>query len=311
VDQVDGASCNCGIEHESENHVDIESPTKHRNHTSHWLTIEDQHGKVHRNLLALYVLFQLSPVLWPFHFFFPNFKSKGKVLLDNLFNHWHQHQEMKSEVKQNTRTFAKVRQRLTTKKFLKYTYKISTSLIMNFLAGFLIILSLSLVASNHGFYNFSKISADYREVTWALNMDQNWAMFSPRPPDVLWWYNFEATLDNGTKVDLFRDGGWLSHEPSPFTFDKPDPSNFVYGFKNHRWFKYFENGYNTHRSNSELRLSWGRWLCREYNSVHTGADRLYLFSIHFMSERVDTDKMDGTRYLLQKMTLWNHICYEK
>lgn len=95
---------------------------------------------------------------------------------------------------------------------------------------------------------------------------------------------------------------------------------------NHRWFKLFENGLNSHDYREELRLNFGRWLCREYNSRHDGDDRLYLFevclhrpfdflrhkfSIHWMNERVDVVKQDGTRYPLPRQTLWNHMCYEK
>ncbi len=70
-------------------------------------------------------------------------------------------------------------------------------------------------------------------------------MFSPRPPNVQWYYIIEGELDNGTAMELFRDEGMFKWEPNiPIVWDKPDP--YYKSFKNHRWFKYYENGINTH-----------------------------------------------------------------
>lgn len=33
-------------------------------------------------------------------------------------------------------------------------------------------------------------------------------MFSPRPPNIHWYYNIEGELDNGTKIELFGDQGF-------------------------------------------------------------------------------------------------------
>lgn len=130
-------------------------------------------------------------------------------------------------------------------------------------------------------------------------------MFSPRPPDSWWWYNIEAELDNGTKAEIFANGALFTKVPNPFTWEKPKP--FYLGFKNHRWFKYWENGYNMRE---DLRLDFGRWLCREWNGVHNGGSRLYKFNVHWMSERNDP-KFDGTRIFQGHQTLWSHMCYEK
>lgn len=44
-------------------------------------------------------------------------------------------------------------------------------------------------------------------------------MFAPRPPDVLWWYNIEAELHDGTTAELFNDGVLFTWEPNiPHTY---------------------------------------------------------------------------------------------
>lgn len=41
--------------------------------------------------------------------------------------------------------------------------------------------------------------------------------------DITWWYNFEATLDDGTQVELFNNGALHTFTPNiPHTYDKPD-----------------------------------------------------------------------------------------
>lgn len=84
-------------------------------------------------------------------------------------------------------------------------------------------------------------------------------MFAPYPPNVEWYYVIQAELDNGTEVELFNNEGTpiqLANLVSfhsglfrweatyPFTWNKPNP--FWKSYKNHRWFKYYENGLNNH-----------------------------------------------------------------
>ncbi len=50
---------------------------------------------------------------------------------------------------------------------------------------------------------------------------------------------------------------------------------------------------------------------QRYNKRHSGKERVWKYSIHFMYERLDMGKMDGSRYPPAKETIWNHMCYEK
>jgi len=149
-----------------------------------------------------------------------------------------------------------------------------------------------------------------RPVLWVTQLDQYWGMFAPRPPDVMWWYNIEAELHDGTTAELFNDGALFTFKPNiPHTFDKPKSLHDSMG--NHRWFKLFENGLNSHEAREDLRLNFGRWLCREFNNRNFDDKRLYKYNIHWMNERVDTTKQDGTRYPGAKQTIWSHVCYDK
>lgn len=50
-------------------------------------------------------------------------------------------------------------------------------------------------------------------------------------------------------------------------YDQPLPWYPNYG--DHRHWKYWEN-YNWHPDSNDVRLDFGRWVCREWNSRHTG-----------------------------------------
>jgi hypothetical protein len=101
---------------------------------------------------------------------------------------------------------------------------------------------------------------------------------------------------------LFR---WESNE---WSWDKPDPIDYVRSFGNHRWFKFYENGINTHPANEQIRLHYGRYICREFNKRHRGGEMLHKFSLHWIGELADREK---GRIPNSKQVLWSHICYEK
>jgi len=192
---------------------------------------------------------------------------------------------------------------------IKQSFPIVMSIMSNLITGFLLYLVITWNFGNIQMYNFSTPHA-VRPVLFMTQLDQYWGMFAPRPPDVLWWYNIEAELHDGRKAEISYDGALFTFEPNfPHTFDKPKSVHNSMG--NHRWFKLFENGLNSHDYREELRLNFGRWICREYNARHFDDDRVHKFAIHWMNERVDTHKQDGTRYPLPRQTLWNHMCYEK
>jgi len=178
---------------------------------------------------------------------------------------------------------------------------------LNILAGLFTIYIVSWNAPNLGIPQFAMPNS-LSSIGYLLHLDQSWEMFSPKPPNILWYYVIEGELDNGQKVELWRHGGLLHWQSVEMTWAKPDvlwPS-----FKNHRWFKYYENGINSHTFNDLLRLNWGRYICREYNSRHIGKEALFKFLIHWVPEQVNPDK-PKEREERTKQIIWNHICYER
>lgn len=164
--------------------------------------------------------------------------------------------------------------------------------------------ALSWNASNLG----SPIHIPYKHnwIAFVFHIDQFWGMFSPHPPKAHWYYVIQAQGDTGEEFELFRNEGIFKWEGNkPFSFDKPSP--FHLSFKNHRWYKFFEMGFNgDHHEN--IRLNFGRWICREYNSVHSGKERLYTFKVWFMLE---WQALYGGRAPPSKQVLWEHVCYLK
>jgi len=149
--------------------------------------------------------------------------------------------------------------------------------------GLLYILYLSVCwnLANVGYTNWSPPEKD-RGIVWLLRLDQMWNMFTPQPPKTSWWYSIEGELVNEKKVEIFKNGAMFTWE---YNYDlSDDPPDLPLTFKNHRWFKYFENGFN---QIEHLREPFGRYLCREYNKRHPVETQLWRYKIYAESHTVD------------------------
>lgn len=90
-------------------------------------------------------------------------------------------------------------------------------------------------------------------IGFTFGLDQYWAMFSPHPPQDDGWFVCEATLNNGERVDLLRDG-------QPVDWSKPPLVSALY--PNERWRKYMMNLPRTGQDESRvhlIRFLWDRW----------------------------------------------------
>ena len=135
-----------------------------------------------------------------------------------------------------------------------------------------------------------------------LGIDQYWGMFSPRPPDADFWYTIEGNTSAGTKVEVWRNGGFFTWEGNEYTgFDKPEP--VWYSFRNHRWFKYFEVYNQADREG--MRLGLGRYICREYNTHHPDA-KIHIYRVWVIEER---HFLNGSSEIFSKIVLWEHKCW--
>jgi len=133
-----------------------------------------------------------------------------------------------------------------------------------------------------------------------LGIDQSWGMFAPSPSKEDGWYVIPGNLQDGRKVDLMpitRD----DYDMHRVSYEKPQDVTATY--KNEHWRKYLENIYNQDHANQ--RLYFGQYICRQWNTHHTGAKSLKNFRIIYMREMTLPDYQQSE---LEKVDLWNHTC---
>lgn len=131
-----------------------------------------------------------------------------------------------------------------------------------------------------------------------LRIDQYWNMFAPYPSREDGWFIFPAVLIDGTELDLMHpDRGAVSYDKPEYIVDE---------WPNIRWHKYLERIWSAEFSNN--RLNFGRYLCRHWNSGHSGGKQLDSFKMIYMLERSvpppETPKVE-------QYVLWRHECFDK
>eukprot|EP01104_Vermistella_antarctica_P000507 TRINITY_DN10668_c0_g1_i1.p1 TRINITY_DN10668_c0_g1~~TRINITY_DN10668_c0_g1_i1.p1 ORF type:complete len:901 (+),score=170.83 TRINITY_DN10668_c0_g1_i1:283-2985(+) len=138
-------------------------------------------------------------------------------------------------------------------------------------------------------------------------LDQGWKMFSPKPPPVQFWYSMEAILGDNSTGELWRNDGMFTWElTKPFKFEKLPVDKFHTPFKNHRWFKFYENLNMASDGSNNMRLSYGRYICREYNDRHFNDSRIQNFRIWVHEDFIE---LNGTRVNQTNNVIWEHTCY--
>jgi len=306
-----GNHCNWTDEEKGRGFADSKPRKTHQ--LDSWMVVKDHSATFRQNWDAVVAVCSASPFLFPFARLLnvKPIKKMGQAILGRIHDHKDFELDELEAASFRTLPHKAFQAKNPTALFevLWMTWMVFKKLSKNLLVGLFLFLIVTWCFGNFSATNHLGTPPSLKWIVWTAHLDQNWSMFAPRPPDTTWWYSIEATLDNGEKVQLWNGGGIHNLEPVPMTWDKPDPFNIP--FKNHRWFKFFEHGYNSHSAREEVRLQFGRWLCREYNKVHSDPERLHTFAVHWMSEQVETAKLDGSRIPKAKVTLWNHICYDK
>jgi len=113
-----------------------------------------------------------------------------------------------------------------------------------------------------------------------FRLEQNWNMFSPKPPTYSFMPVITGTLVDGTTVDVYNR---TMTEP---TWQGED--RLVGEFKSYRWRKYFENVRN-HSSNM-VRRGYGGHLCRQWNTESRPYEQqLGIMEIWFLSRKTLPD----------------------
>src|SRR5215218_4228909 len=137
---------------------------------------------------------------------------------------------------------------------------------------------------------------------YLLGLKQTWGVFAPAPTKTGGWYVIRGTLHGGQQVDLMpaalRNDFDLREGVS---WEKPE--YVAYTLKNKYWSNYLYNIRD--RDNEELRNYFGRYICREWNARHTGAEELTNLQIVYMEVKTLPDYQ---RTPPEQVVLLNHDC---
>ncbi|MEA5550499.1 HTTM domain-containing protein [Anabaena cylindrica UHCC 0172] len=127
-------------------------------------------------------------------------------------------------------------------------------------------------------------------------LDQSWSIFAPAPPRDDGWHIIPGSLENGSEVDIFRDG-------SAVNWDKPSLVVRSAIYHNMQWRTYF---INLNRAvGKKLYPFYGKYLCRVWNTQHQGSEKLEKFNIYFMDERTVPP---GEQQTVEKKLTWEQSC---
>ena len=107
-----------------------------------------------------------------------------------------------------------------------------------------------------------------------LRLDQRWNLFAPRPFTDDGWDIIEGHLSDGRRVDLFNHGVEVS-------FDKPRDVYALYGLSHRRQYTL-----ELRKSfNEKYRTLYAEYLCRTWNTSHSGSEHLESLTHIFMLEK--------------------------
>jgi hypothetical protein len=130
--------------------------------------------------------------------------------------------------------------------------------------------------------------------TVLVRLDQYWNMFAPSPSREDGWYVIEGQLDDGSKIDAFRDTKGISYE-------KPASADGFY--PDERWRKYMMNIWL--RNFVRFRQPFAGYLCWNWNKDHSGGDHMIGLRVYFMLE---TTPPPGEPVSVQKLDLLDYAC---
>ncbi len=113
-----------------------------------------------------------------------------------------------------------------------------------------------------------------------FGLHQQWSMFAPQPPKIDGWYVILGTLRGGQEVDLMpvtRD------DFSMYSVSYEKPLRVADTYETNHWRKYMERAGDEDYPD-DVRLSFGNYLCDEWNARHEGSEQLVSFEVVHMVE---------------------------
>eukprot|EP01113_Clastostelium_recurvatum_P038227 TRINITY_DN5692_c0_g1_i1.p1 TRINITY_DN5692_c0_g1~~TRINITY_DN5692_c0_g1_i1.p1 ORF type:complete len:628 (+),score=116.69 TRINITY_DN5692_c0_g1_i1:259-2142(+) len=132
-----------------------------------------------------------------------------------------------------------------------------------------------------------------------FKVDQYWGMFAPHPPMSSGWMVMDGQNAMGELVNVFP-----GHEHDPVDYTRPEV--FSSYFPSQRWSQFLQC--LPDQRLADLRLQFGRFVCREWNFWGRNPPEKFLKSFKITYYRADTH-LDGKEAEIQSGVLWDHQCY--
>jgi hypothetical protein len=142
-----------------------------------------------------------------------------------------------------------------------------------------------------------------------LNLRQKWGMFTRLPSTG--WLLLPGTLRNGMAVELLSAGGPLPDYDEAVTASGDDgqpPSLVSATFRSVPWLVFFLGITEDPAGASGQLLSYGRYLCRQWNAREAGARQLHGFDVVYMSRPVGP--ASAASEPVERQVLWTHRCFD-
>eukprot|EP00026_Physarum_polycephalum_P004979 Phypoly_transcript_05005.p1 GENE.Phypoly_transcript_05005~~Phypoly_transcript_05005.p1 ORF type:complete len:611 (+),score=58.71 Phypoly_transcript_05005:217-2049(+) len=261
-------------------HDSLSLPTRNDKPTIPWLTTTDSKGQTKENISALIVALNHAPLFW----WVPKILSKN--LLSRILFYF-------VSPFQTTPPYAPPPRSLARERLALYGKRVASVAI--------IIAMTALIIHNGNPSVPDMVKFDFerlKPILQVFRIDQQWIMFS-RPPKHTMWLAIRGTLRNGELVDVFKEQGVARIEGGKFT--GPELSHVHDNYLNHRWYKYFENGFT--KPNIEIKHAFTKWLCREWNYKHTDGEILEKVDVfYYYSENhldLTQEKRISTNHMYQ------------
>src|SRR5215216_1202810 len=157
-------------------------------------------------------------------------------------------------------------------------------------------------AWNLQYFSGSDMPERLRPLGYLLGLNQRWGVFAPAPIKTGGWYVIPGTLHGGQQVDLMPAALRNDFElREGVSWEKPE--DVPYTLKNKYWRNYLSD--IRYSDNEELRNEFGRYICREWNARHAGAEELTNLQIVRMEV---TTLPDYQRTAPEQVVLLNHDC---
>jgi len=152
-----------------------------------------------------------------------------------------------------------------------------------------------------------ELPSTLKQVGRLIRIDQKWSMFAPQPMTDDGWYVIPGKTVGGRDVELWRTGTDTAIAPARPTLAVEKPACVSCGFPNQRWRKYMRNLWL--KENAQMRLYYGRALCRDYNERRAMLDALATFRIVYMREI--TPPPGALPDPIEEVQIWDHFCFDE